>query len=222
MLYVVISNVLLRKNLRVDWTFWQSELTGTAFQSLLVANSDLLFCVCFANLHASRCFTNVLIAHVPLDDKDRMHRKVFNLLQLAILPPSLQDQDNASPYRKKAIVSTSNDFSTGLPIVSSEQDLPTVSNSNTKGSISGNTGPLRGKSSLSAVNYGPSSNLRNSFEVSSNNNSLSKSSILKGPAFESLTVSNANNKLSELEVMTKSSICRASSPLGFKYLFCSL
>eukprot|EP00981_Chlorochromonas_danica_P005277 scaffold1058_cov155-Ochromonas_danica.AAC.22 len=148
----------------------------------------------------AKCFTNVLIAHVPLDDKDRMHRKVFNLLQLAILPPSLHEQDNnASPYRKKAIVSTSNDFSTGLlPIVSSEQDL-----SNAKGSISGNTGPLRGKSSLSAVNYGPSSSQqRNSFEVNSSNsvsNSLSKSSMLKGPAFESLTASNANNKLSELE-----------------------
>jgi hypothetical protein len=34
----------------------------------------------------AKTFTNACIAHVPEDDRDRMHRKIFNFLQLAILP----------------------------------------------------------------------------------------------------------------------------------------
>ncbi len=64
-------------------------------------------------------FTDACIAHVEANDRDRMHRKVFKLLQLAILPAG--EEGVSSPYRAVKRVSS---FDLTDPPLSSSDAIP--------------------------------------------------------------------------------------------------
>ena len=94
--------------------------------------------------YLAKCFTTALVQHVTPDDRERMHRKLFTLLKVSIIPDE-KDDVQQSPYRRNN--EFSNISSSFLdPLVTKLQDnsKPSTTNnssasSNTATAVASNT-----------------------------------------------------------------------------------